>query len=815
MDPQERLFLQSVWSALEDAGYTRDELRARHAKGKSADVGVFVGVTTNSYAQLAEEARRQGNMLTPSAMPWSIANRVSYFFDFKGPSLPVDTACSSSLVAVHMACESLRRGECQVAVAGGVNLYLHPSKYLSLCQRGMLARGGKTRSYGAGDDGFVPGEGVGTFILKPLEQAIADNDRIHGVIAGSAFEHSGRSNGYSAPNPNAQAELIARTLAAAEVEPDAIGCVEGHGTGTPLGDSLEVLALSQAFRRGTDRTGYCSLGSVKANVGHSESAAGVCSMTKALLQLQHGQFVPSLHSSEINPDLDLAASPFYLQQALAHWPRHGDEPRRALVNSFGAGGVNACLVLEEYVSIATQPMAAPGPQVLALSAESDGALRAYAERFAAFLEARPQTDLAALCHTVQVGREALKERLALIATHPAELAGRLRGWLAGAEAEAAAVHRGRVEARRSARRVAAPDEANASALQRAERCARRWVAGEDPAWPRLHGDVVPPRIAAPTYPFAAERCWIVEPAGAAPAVVESATVERLHPLVSYNSSTLRAVSFDSWISPALLTEFQLALRGARVLPAAAILELACACASLAGDRRIRGVRDVVWAQPLQVPSDVQLVRTFVKHIGDSIDYVVTSLDDGSRKTVHSEGRLLLGPRHASATDTPLSIAAFMAQGTHVDAATHYQRLEARGIACGTAFRSVQEIWCGGAGALARLALEQVPESRAERFVLHPALVDGAFQTALALLDGVHQRTPYVPLALEELSIVRRVARTCYVHAQLASTSRSHDDVRVFDICLINERGEVLVTFKGLALKALQRAHSVNPLAQAG
>ncbi|WP_257389500.1 type I polyketide synthase, partial [Tahibacter caeni] len=436
MDPQERLFLQSVWSALEDAGYTRDELRARHGRGKSADVGVFVGVTTNSYAQLAEEARRRGNMRTPSAMPWSIANRVSYFFDFKGPSLPVDTACSSSLVAVHMACESLRRGECQVAVAGGVNLYLHPSKYLSLCQRGMLARHGRTRSYGTGDDGFVPGEGVGTVILKPLEQAIADGDRIYGVVAGSAFDHSGRSNGYSAPNPNAQAELIARALAAAEVDPDTIGCVEGHGTGTPLGDSLEVLALSQAFRRGTDRTGYCSLGSVKANIGHAESAAGIASLTKALLQVQHGEFVPSLHSEQANPDLDLAASPFRLQHAQASWPQHGDAPRRALVNSFGAGGVNACLVLEAFRNEEAAPAAAPGPQVLALSAESDATLRAYAARFAAFLGARPQIDLAALCHTVQIGRESLRERLALVATRPAELAALLRGWLAGEASDA-------------------------------------------------------------------------------------------------------------------------------------------------------------------------------------------------------------------------------------------------------------------------------------------------------------------------------------------------------------------------------------------
>ncbi|MEO7323244.1 MAG: SDR family NAD(P)-dependent oxidoreductase [Dokdonella sp.] len=813
MDPQERLFLQSVWTALEDAGYTRNELRAKHAKGKSADVGVFVGVTTNSYAQLAEDARRQGNMLTPSAMPWSIANRVSYFFDFKGPSLPVDTACSSSLVAVHMACESLRRGECQVAVAGGVNLYLHPSKYLSLCQRGMLASGGKTRSYGAGADGFVPGEGVGCFILKPLEQAVADNDRIHAIIAGSAFEHSGRSNGYSAPNPNSQADLIARTLASAEVEPEAIGCVEGHGTGTPMGDSIEVLALTQAFRRGTAKTRYCSLGSVKANIGHSESAAGIASMTKAMLQLKHGQFAPSLHSAEINPDLDLEASPFYLQRTLTAWPRNGNAPRRALVNSFGAGGVNACLVLEEYGGVAPAPASTSGPQILALSAASEDSLRAYAQRYADFLATQPQIDLAALCHTVQAGREAMKERLALIATEPSELAAGLRRWLAQGDGDG--VYRGRVEARHSARRDAPADEASATPLQRAQRGAQRWVAGEAPDWRALHECEMPRRMAAPTYPFSKERCWIVDDATSAPpAAIESTTVERLHPLVSYNSSTLRDISFDSWISTAMLAEFQLSLQGTQVVPGAAILELACACASLAGNRRIRGVGDIVWSQPLRVHSDVQLVRTSVKDIGDSIEYVVTSFDNGSQKSVYSEGRLLLGSRHGAVDEIPRSIAALKSQGTPIDSASHYERMHARGICCGEGLRSVQEIWCGGSNALARLALTPAAESGAERFVLHPALIDGAFQTALALLDGPFARTAYLPFALEELSIVRRVVRACYVHAQVVPVRRGQDELRVFDICLLNDQGEVLVMLKRLTLKALTHAHSSTSLTEA-
>ncbi|HEX6159583.1 MAG TPA: SDR family NAD(P)-dependent oxidoreductase, partial [Thermoanaerobaculia bacterium] len=232
IDPQERLFLESVWAAIEDAGYTRDRLRARFPKAGSADVGVFVGVTTNSYSLWAPEERTRGNFVSPTAMPWSIANRVSYFFDFNGPSLPVDTACSSSLVAIHLACESLRNRECQVAIAGGVNLYLHPSKYQSLCQKRMLSLDGKCHSYGAGDDGFVPGEGVGTVVLKPLSEALADGDRVYAVIRASAFDHSGRSNGYSAPNPNAQANLIQRTLEKAHIHPETIGYVEGHGTGT-------------------------------------------------------------------------------------------------------------------------------------------------------------------------------------------------------------------------------------------------------------------------------------------------------------------------------------------------------------------------------------------------------------------------------------------------------------------------------------------------------------------------------------------------------------------------------------------------------
>ncbi|HLP41451.1 MAG TPA: beta-ketoacyl synthase N-terminal-like domain-containing protein, partial [Fibrobacteria bacterium] len=327
IDPQERIFVESVWSALEDAGYTRAGLKRRHPKGKSADVGVFVGVTTNSYHLRGAEAWGRGNPVSPGSLPWSIANRVSYLFDFQGPSLPVDTACSSSLVAMHLACESLKRRECQVAVAGGVNLYLHPSKYLSFCQKRSLAPDGKCRSFGAGEEGFVPGEGVGTLILKRLDRAVADGDRVLAVIAGSAYDHSGRSNGYSAPNPNSQAALIDQALRKARVHPDSIGYVEGHGTATRMGDSLEVTALNQAFRGQTAKKGFCSLGSVKANMGHAESAAGIAGVAKVLLQFRHRQLAPTLYCDPPNPDLALRESPFFLQRGLTPWETTPGQPR--------------------------------------------------------------------------------------------------------------------------------------------------------------------------------------------------------------------------------------------------------------------------------------------------------------------------------------------------------------------------------------------------------------------------------------------------------------------------------------------------------
>ncbi|HHL31616.1 MAG TPA: DUF2156 domain-containing protein, partial [Oceanospirillales bacterium] len=290
MDPQERLMLEVSWQALEDAGYHPESLCAAI---DSNNVGVFVGAVWSYYEMLGAENRQHGGSSIANSQHWGISNRVSSFMNFSGPSLTVDTACSSSLTAIHLACESIKNGECKVALASGINLDLHPGKYHITKAAQFLSDDGLCRAFGKGGSGYVAGEGVGTLVLKPLSMAIADNDHIYGVIKSSAINHGGRTAGYTVPSPNAQAALIRRALDKANINAETISYVEAHGTGTELCDPVEIQGSSKAYRMDTDRNQYCSIGSVKTNIGHLEAAAGIAGATKLLLQMQHKQLVPS------------------------------------------------------------------------------------------------------------------------------------------------------------------------------------------------------------------------------------------------------------------------------------------------------------------------------------------------------------------------------------------------------------------------------------------------------------------------------------------------------------------------------------------
>ena len=431
MDPQQRLLLEVAWEALEDAGMPPDRLAGSRT-------GVFVGIASNDYGQLQLSDPALIDPYVGSGNALSIAaNRLSYVFDLTGPSLAIDTACSSSLVAVHLACRSLLDGESTAALAGGVNLILTPGITINFDQAGAMASDGRCKTFDARADGYVRGEGAGVVVLKRLSTALADRDRIHAVILGSAVNQDGRSNGLMAPNPRSQEAVLTEAYRGAGVSPGAVQYVEAHGTGTLLGDPIEVGALGSVVARDRPAGSSCAIGSVKTNVGHLEAAAGIAGLIKVALALSHQSLPPSLHFEQPNPHIPFDRLPVRVQTALAPWPAH-DGPALAGVSSFGFGGTNAHVVLQQAPAVEVQDeSAAPAPEtcLLPLSARDPAALRTLAAAYRDFLLTAPgsRLPLAAIVATASVRRSHHDERLAVVGGTHAELAEQLDAFLAGEE----------------------------------------------------------------------------------------------------------------------------------------------------------------------------------------------------------------------------------------------------------------------------------------------------------------------------------------------------------------------------------------------
>ncbi|WP_433589367.1 SDR family NAD(P)-dependent oxidoreductase [Candidatus Profftella armatura] len=423
IDPQERLFLQTAWETLEDAGYTRERL----AKDFNHKVSVFVGVTRTGFDLFGPELWKHGSTLYPHTSFSSFANRVSYFLNIHGPSMPIDTMCSSSLTAIHQACQSLLSGESKLAIAGGVNLYLHPSSYILLSSLRMLSKDGICRSFGENANGFVPGEGVGAILLKPISKAIEDNDRIQAIIKATNINHGGKTNGYTVPNPNAQFELIKNTLKKANINARNISYIEAHGTGTELGDPIEISSLVKAFRNDTEDNNFCAIGSVKSNIGHLESASGIAGFIKVILQMKNKRLVPTLHAKIANPNINFSKTPFFLQQTLVNWVREKNIPRIAGISSFGAGGSNAHIIIEEFKKIKKSfNFLCEKTYIIILSARNEESLKNYIKRLYEFTLQISHEKLSNLSYTLQIGREAMDIRIAFIVCSLSELQKKLK-----------------------------------------------------------------------------------------------------------------------------------------------------------------------------------------------------------------------------------------------------------------------------------------------------------------------------------------------------------------------------------------------------
>ena len=412
IDPQQRLFLELAWEAIESAGYNTEVYEGA--------IGVYAGVGTNTYLlnNLYPNLKFLESAATFQLMIGNdkdfLPTRISYKLNLKGPSVNVQTACSTSLVAVHLACQSLLNGECDIALAGGVSIHV-PQNAGYLYQEGMiLSPDGHCRAFDAKAQGTVGSSGLGIVVLKRLEDALEDGDCIHAVIKGSAINNDGSIKvGYTAPSVDGQAAAIAEAQAIAGVEAETIGYIEAHGTGTALGDPIEIAALTQAFAASTQKN-FCAIGSVKTNFGHIDTAAGVAGLIKTALALKHKMIPPSLHFEKPNPQIDFANSPFYVNNKLSEWKTNGT-PRRAGISSFGIGGTNAHVVLEEPPDVEVQGSPGAGEQgrswqLLLLSAKTSTALEATTANLAQHLKQHPDLNLADVAYTLEVGRRAFDHR---------------------------------------------------------------------------------------------------------------------------------------------------------------------------------------------------------------------------------------------------------------------------------------------------------------------------------------------------------------------------------------------------------------------
>ena len=825
IDPQERLFLQATWEVLESAGYTRAYLNEKF----DGDVGVFAGVTKTGFDQYLAPWRLQGEIATPYTSFASIANRVSYFLNLKGPSMPIDTMCSSSLTAIHEACEQLRRGRCQMAIAGGVNLYLHPSSYVGLSAARMLSRDGRCRSFGAGGNGFVPGEGVGVVLLKPLTKALADGDVIHAIIRGTSVNHGGKTNGYSVPNPLAQRDVIRDALVRSGVDSRLVSYIEAHGTGTELGDPIEITGLTQAFAQDTSDLGFCAVGSSKSNLGHLEAAAGIAGLTKIVLQMRHKMLVPSIHSDVVNPRIEFSKTPFFLQRQLTGWIRPTVEsngknievPRIAGISSFGAGGANAHVVLEEPPEPPAVTNPCEGPVLVVLSAKTAESLHAYAQKLIDYLEKDSAGDginLHDLAFTLQVGREAMEERLAWVVDSVVDLGKNLKAFLASS-APAGTYFRGRVHRYTDRQKEFYGDEDMAETIYawmrkgKLSRIADLWVQGVPLNWFKLYERKQPRRIVLPTYPFAKERLWIDQkPTHSTQKYPDADNRILLHPLVHENTSDITGIRFSStycgreyFISDHVVEETPL-------LPGVAYLEMGLFAVKQATgvSSECAVIRNIVWATPITSKDCGKPVHIrVIPQTGNEFSISIETHAVAEGAITRSQSLVVL-PVESEPITLDLQGLQNATKARRFSGQECYTRFTTLGMNYGPSYQGIQEVSIGEGQALARLVLPRSLTGSMPAYLLHPSLLDSALQVCGArwLLergaDSKHTET-FVPYALDEVEVFARCPTQVWAWVHSANEANTGK----LDIDLCDETGRVCVALRGLSFRRFESVSKQN------
>ncbi|WP_019912649.1 non-ribosomal peptide synthetase [Paenibacillus sp. HW567] len=818
MDPHQRLMLEVAAEAVEDAGYMGEKIYG-------TQTGVFIGRDHHSSGLYQQFIDSSNELAMTGNLPSFISGRIAFFFDLTGPNQVIDTACSSGLVALHQGCESLRHKECKMAIVGGISLNLLPLANSSF--KIVENNDGKVRPFDKNAQGTTWGEGLSAIIIKPLREALKDKDRIYSVVKGSGVNSDGASNYITAPNPEAQERLLIEVWTKAGIHPETISYIETHGTGTVVGDPIEVKAMKQAFDQYTNKKQFCGIGSVKSNIGHLVGASGMASLLKVILSMKHKQLVPTLHFEEPNPYIPFSQSPFYMvDKALAWEPAQG--PRRAGISSFGFSGMNCHVLLEEWPQQEdTQTVQAEPevPRIFPVSAKTKSGLLELLQRYSQFLQASQHGDYQNLVYTAQLGREHFAHRLAIIAKNSSELRRniasillngveqlseligyygyfpirqRAKNNMAQQDLTEATARAAYDAAHRLVQHIAAnPAEAADGSL---DELAQLYVQGTRVDWTALWAGQAVQTVRVPLYPFARTRHWpSPEPnEGAFPAVPGDLLGECTVKTAGMRIYAAKLSGKEHW----LLQEHRIHDLG--VWPGVAYLEMAKAASEYYFAGKNVELRQVTLSHMLMCPPEEnRIVHTIIHEEPDHVAFTIASRKDSDAENwiIHAQGEMY--PQ--AELKMPLMAPEALIQEMNEENVEVFTPILTEGIQYGPRWKCIRRFYQNGTSAVLHIGLTD-GDRGCEEYWLHPALMD----TALSFwhLLGQREEAPgrqAFPFYYESIRIFGRMPSSFFSYLRKRETHGNNRETVSYDISLIDESGNVFVEVENYTLKKIPLA----------
>lgn len=775
MDPYQRVFLETAWKTIEDSGYGGKQLRG-------TKTGIFLGISNDfsvDYYKLIEKADSSLLGLSIAGNIRSvIASRLAYIMDLKGPAIVVDTACSSSLVAIHMACQSIRNGECETALAGGIKLLTIAN---NICKSdmdvGIASSDEKTRTFDDSSDGTNGGEGVAAILLKPLDKAICDKDNIYAVIKGSAVNQDGSSVGITAPNVLAQQQVILDAWKDAKIDPSTISLMEAHGTGTKLGDPIEISAIQEAFNKFTDKKQFCAIGSVKTNIGHLDNLSGTAGLIKLVMAMKNKKLIPSLNFKIPNRNINFCSSPVYVNDRLADWDTDGI-PRRCGVSSFGLSGTNCHVVLEEAPQVETEEV--KDTNIFTLSAKTFEALKELAVSYIQFLQRENKLRLEDICYTVNTGRSHYKHRLAIVINSKEELVRKLIELIGNMSEEVS---------------IGNCLESGEKINLKLQSIADKYCEGADINFHEIYSNSNFRRVSLPTYPFARKRAWIDT---SKVSINENFDITNEHPLIE--RVAIKSMDMDVYCTNYSTQDYWVlrdhAINGNCLLPGTAYVEIAGALGrKYYGSENNISLKNIVFAKPLVVKSgEKKEVQMIVKSAGKNFEFSIISKNEENKWVRHAEGLISTAEEVLAEKYDIDNLKTSFDKVEKIDS----EHRKKSTITVSGRWDCTKKIYSNDNSVLCEIELPEEFEEDLMQYYLHPSLLDCAANGANETLgQGL-----YLPYSYKEFKIYGPTPRKFYSYI-LKKNKEVGSVTAAFNIYLLNEAGDVFGEINNYIVKKVE------------